>query len=162
MNYHSYIIFLFQKLICLISKEAYIHSIVHFSDNTLSMNCFHNDMLITLVKPLLYFFKIKPMKINYKYLNTNKLSIEIPKDKRFKVFKYQKRLMKLSHSEQIQLMIINNYAHKLYLSNKLNYNKIVDFIMREITNNSKKIKFNSFDSILNFISSQRKYYENNV
>ncbi len=150
------------KINFLISKEAYIHSIVHFSDNTLSMNCFHNDMLITLVKPLLYFFKIKPMKINYKYLNTNKLSIEIPKDKRFKVFKYQKRLMKLSHSEQIQLMIINNYAHKLYLSNKLNYNKIVDFIMREITNNSKKIKFNSFDSILDFISSQRKYYENNV
>ena len=37
--------------------------------------------------------------------------------------------MKLSHSEQINLMIINNSAHKLYLSNKLKYNQIVKYIM---------------------------------
>ena len=33
--------------------------------------------------------------------------------------------MKLNHSEQIKLMIINNIAHKLYLSNKLQYNNII-------------------------------------
>ena len=42
--------------------------------------------------------------------------------------------MRLSHSEQIKLMIINNSAHKLYLSKKLKYNKIVNYIMKEISN----------------------------
>ena len=150
------------KIDFLISKEAYIHSIVHFSDNTLSINCFHNDMLITLTKPLLNLYKNKNIKINQNYLNINKLNIEIPNDKRFKILKYQNKLMKLSHSEQIQLMIINNYAHKLYLSNKLKYNKIVDYIMSEISVKSKIIKFNSFESILDFISLQNKYYDTNV
>ena len=43
--------------------------------------------------------------------------------------------MKLNHSEQIKLMILNNSAQKLYLSNKLKYNNIIDYIM---TNLKKK------------------------
>ena len=45
--------------------------------------------------------------------------------------------MSLSHSEQLQFMIVNNSAHKLYLSDKLKYNNIVNYIMSEISNNSK-------------------------
>ena len=59
------------------------------------------------------------MKINHNYLDKDKLMLEIPKDKRFKIFKNKKKLMKLSHSDQIKLMIINNSAHKLYLSNNV-------------------------------------------
>ena len=111
-----------KKIDFLISKEAFVHSIVHLNDNTLSINAFTNDMIITLIKPLSYFYNIASMPINKKYLNLDNLKLEIPKDKRFLTLKYKKKLMKLSHSQQINLMIINNSAHKLYLSNKLKYN----------------------------------------
>ena len=48
-------------------------------------------------------------------------------------------------------MIINNSAHKLYLSNKLKYNNIIKYIMSEINKNSKNVNLNSFNSILSFI-----------
>ena len=40
--------------------------------------------------------------------------------------------MKLSHSQQINLMIINNSAHKLYLSNKLKYNQILNILCQKL------------------------------
>ena len=46
--------------------------------------------------------------------------------------------------------------------NKLKYTKIVDYIMSEISVKSKIIKFNSFESILDFISLQNRYYDTNV
>ena len=46
------------KIDFLVSKEAYIHSLVHYNDNTLSLNCFANDMIITLIKPLSFFSKL--------------------------------------------------------------------------------------------------------
>ena len=70
--------------------------------------------------------------------------------------------MSLSHSEQLQFMIVNNSAHKLYLSDKLKYNNIVNYIMSEISNNSKKINFRSIGSILKFISVNNKHYKTNV
>ena len=150
------------KIDFLISKEAYIHSIVHFNDNTLSMNCFINDMLITLIKPLSFFYKTEPLKLNYNYLNINNLKIEKPQDNRFQIFTYKKKLMNLTHSEQIKLMIINNSAHKLYLSNKLKYNNIVKYIMNELSNNPSKIKLYTFTNILKFISKNNNLYKTNV
>ena len=150
------------KIDFLISEEAFIHSIVHYKDNTVSLNCFSNDMLITLIKPLSYYYNIPPMMIKQNYLNNKNLKIEKPKDDRFAVFKYKKKLMDLSHSEQIQLMIINNSAHKLYLSNKLKYNDIVFYIMSEISNNSYNKNFKSFERILKFVSKTNKIYKTNV
>ena len=150
------------KVDFLISKEAFIHSIVHYSDSSLSINCFNNDMLITLIKPLTYLYKINSFKINQNYLKVHNLKIEIPKDKRFKVLNYKKKLMNLSHSDQIRLMIINNSAHKLYLSNKLKYNNIINYIMNEMSRNKKNLKLNSFTSILNFITKYNNYYKTNV
>ena len=151
-----------EKIDFLISKEAYVHSIIHFSDNTLSINCFNNDMLITLIKPLTYIYKIKSYKINQNYLKINNLKIEIPKDKRFKVLYYKKKLTNLSHSDQIRLMIINNSAHKLYLSNKLKYNNIINYIMNEMSKNKINTRLNSFRSILDFIKKYNNYYKTNV
>ena len=59
-------------------------------------------------------------------------------------------------------MIINNFAHKLYLSNKLQYNNIIKYIMSEINRNSMSVKLNTFNSILRFISSINKKYKTNV
>ena len=49
-----------------------------------------NDMIITLIKPLSYFYKIKPNENKSKIFNNNNLKIEKPKDKRFKILKYKK------------------------------------------------------------------------
>ena len=150
------------KIDFLISKEAFIHSIVHFNDNTMSLNCFMNDMLITLIKPLSLFYKIKPMSFNQSYLNFNNLKIEKPIDDRFSLFNYKKKLFKLSHSQQIKLMIVNNSAHKLYLSNKLKYSNIINYIMNETFKKSDNIKLNNFNSILKFMKSNNEYYNTNV
>ena len=151
-----------KKIDFLISKEAYIHSIVHYNDNTLSLNSFVNDMIITLIKPLSFFYDIKPMNLKKNYLNITNFKIEKPIDKRFKIFKYRKVLANLCHSDQIRLMIINNSAHKLYLSNKLQYNKIINYIMTELSNKRYKTNLNSFGSILKFITLINSKYNTNV
>ena len=150
------------KISFLISKEAYIHSIVHFNDGTLSINCFNNNMLLTLIKPLSFLYEIDDIKLNKNYLISNKLKVEKPNDKRFAIFKNLTKLKKLSHSDQIKLMIINNSAHKLYLSNKLKYNEIVNYIMIELSKNKKSVNLNSFEKILRFIDLYNNYYGTNV
>ena len=150
------------KIDFLISKEAFIHSIVHYNDNTLSLNSFVNDMMITLIKPLSFFYDIKPKSLKKYYLNIENLKIEKPIDKRFKIFKYRKVLTNLCHIDQIRLMIINNAAHKLYLSNKLQYNKIINYIMTELGNKHDKTNLKSFESILKFITSTNRQYNTNV
>lgn len=150
------------KIDFLISDEAYIHSIVHYDDGTLSLNCFNNDMLITLTKPLRYIYKIKNSFFNQNYVNMNNLKIEKPIDKRFVIFKNKKKLMQLSHADQIKFMIINNLAHKLYLSNKLNYNDIINFIMHELYKNLSNKKFKSVHDILRFITYNKKNYNSDA
>ena len=150
------------KIDFLISKQAYIHSVIHFEDKTVSINCYINNMLITLVKPLSFYFKLSTFKIEHNYLNINNLKIEKPNDRRFSIFKNKKKLLNLSHSEQIKLMIINNSAHKLYLSNKLKYNNIINYIMFELKKNYLKINLNTSDKILKFISSINSKYNTNV
>ena len=79
-----------------------------------------------------------------------------------RILNYRKELLKLTHSQQIKLMIINNSAHKLYLSNKLQYSKIIKYIMSEIRYNQVNIKLDSFDSILSFIMSTNNKYKTKV
>tara|TARA_B100000989_G_scaffold179285_1_gene134670 strand:- start:2340 stop:3431 length:1092 start_codon:yes stop_codon:yes gene_type:complete len=150
------------KIDFLICKEAYVHSVIYYSDNTISLNCFNNDMLITLIKPLTYFYKIKSIKVDQKYLDVKNLMLISPNDNRFKIFKFYKKLMKFNHSKQILLMIINNSAHNLYLSNKLNYSNIIDYIMLEINKHRIPNNLKSIDSILKFISRINKYYNSHV
>ena len=44
------------KIDFVVSPEAFIHSIIQFKDHTISFNCFNNDMLITLIKPLSFYY----------------------------------------------------------------------------------------------------------
>ena len=119
-------------------------------------------MLITLIKPLTSFFDLKPLKFNQKYFDSKNLNILKPKGTRFEIFQYKKNLMNLSHSEQIKLMIVNNSAHKLYLSNKLKYSEIIKYIMSEIYKDRTFSNLNSIKSILKFISFYNNLYKTNV
>ena len=46
-----------KKISFLVSPEAYVHSIIINNDNTVNINCFDNDMLIPLIKPLQFYFQ---------------------------------------------------------------------------------------------------------
>ena len=43
----------------LISREAFVHSLILYNDNTISINCFENDMLIPLSKPINDLYNLK-------------------------------------------------------------------------------------------------------
>ena len=105
------------KIDFLISREAFIHSLICFMDNTININCFENNMLIPLIKPLTQDLKSKELSFtSKKYLDFKNLKLEIFNDKRFKIFKHLKKIKKFSHNQQISFMILNNYAHSIYLN----------------------------------------------
>ena len=70
------------KIDFLISKEAFIHSLIYFKDNTISINCFENNMLIPLIKPLTHRFK------------SNELNIKSKKYLDFKILKLKNLMIK--------------------------------------------------------------------
>ena len=148
------------KIDFMISKEAFVHSIVNYSDGTTSINCFKNDMLITLIKPLSMIIDIKAIPYSQnKIFNLESFSLEKPNDKRFKIFKYYAAIKSLNHNGQIKFMILNNIAQKLYLDNKLKYNSIIPFIMKNIfTTKIKDFNLNSFNQILKYIKNVESSY----
>ena len=104
--------------------------------------------------------KSKELKLNSKkYLDLNNLKLEVFNDKRFKIFKYLKKIKKFTHNQQISFMILNNYAHRNYLKGKLSYDNIVDFIFDNI-DPQKDMNFMSFHDILNYIEDLKSKYEN--
>ena len=64
------------KLDFLVSPEAYVHSIVISKDNIISINCFDNNMLLTLVKPLLSYYPKINLPIKNIFLSSNKMKLE--------------------------------------------------------------------------------------
>lgn len=149
------------KIDFLISKEAFIHSIIHYNDNTVSINCFNNDMLIPLINPLSYFYDLKIFYQKQKYLNPNFMALETFSDNRFKINKYFKILKKLDHQNQIKLMILNNIAHKQYVNGKIKYNDIYDFIISKLFIDKKDINLKSFNNINLYIKELYEKYEIN-
>ena len=147
------------KIDFLVSPEAFIHSIVVFKDNTISINCFENDMNITLIYPLSFFYKLSPLKKNNKFMNHASYYFEKFNDKRFKIMKFYNKLKNLNHYNQIQFMLLNNIAQNLYLSNRLEYQKIPDFIFKNLDFNTKNISLNSISAILNLIKKLKFNYE---
>ena len=141
-----------EKIDFVISKEAFVHSIIIYKDNTISLNCFKNNMLLALIKPLTVLNNSKELRINSKnYFNINNFKVEKFSDKRFKIYKYYNFLKTLNHSHQILFMILNNIAQKKYLNGNLKYNNIIDFIMKSISTNRINKKLNTIDDILRYI-----------
>ena len=116
-------------------------------------------MLITLTYPLRKFYNFA-LKSNLKKINDhNNFYLEKYNDKRFKVFKYLNKLKKLNHSQQIKFMILNNIAQKLYLNNKIKYNDIFPYILKNLHLNNEKLELKSFSEIINYIELLNKKYE---
>jgi 1-deoxy-D-xylulose-5-phosphate reductoisomerase len=147
------------KIDFLISREAFIHSLIYFKDSTININCFENNMLIPLIKPLGQIFNLPDLNFkSKKYLEIQNLKLEIFKDKRFKIFKFFKVIKRFTHNQQISFIILNNYAHIKYLKGKLSYSHIIDFILDNIEP-QKDMNFNNFHDILNYIEVLKSKYE---
>ena len=144
-----------EKIDFVVSREAFVHSIIHYNDETITFNCFSNNMLITLSKPLKKFYDFD-LKLNYDNIyNVKNFRIEKFKDKRFKIYKYINAIKKFNHNQQILFMIFNNHAQSLYLNDKIPYYKILTYIFKKIDlfNEFKHKKLRNFKDILKFIDS---------
>ncbi len=146
------------KIDFLVSKEAYVHSIIIYKSGLVSLNCFNNDMLIPLIYPLSCFFNLN-YKSPPKFLNTKNFKLHNFDDKRFKIYQKISFLKKLDHHNQIKFMILNNIAQKKYLNNEINYQDIIIFIYKNLKIYKKKYKLNNFSDITNYIKNLKTYYE---
>ena len=149
-----------KKIDFLISREAYVHSVILNNDSTININCFDNNMLITLIKPLQNYYPTLKISNNNEFLITRKMKLEKFSDKRFKIIKYYNLLKTLNHSQQISLMLLNNFAQKRYLNSQLKYNDIVNYIIKNLKKINFNSKFNSFDDTIKFINYIKKKYDN--
>ena len=151
------------KIDFLVSKNAYVHSMIIYKNSTVLINCFDNNMLIPMVSPLIEIFNSKKIKpIASKNFNISNFQLEIMSDKRFKIKKYFKRIKEFNHLERIYFLILNNKAHSLYLNKKLNYNKILNFIFKNMPNKKyTNIKLKSFINIISLINGIKSKYEIN-
>jgi len=140
------------KIDFLISQEAYAHSIILYNDSTTIVNCFENDMLITLIKPLSYFYKLDSIINKKKFLDSKNFTFSIPFDKRFELLKNITFFKNLNHHQQIVLMISNNIAQELYMKGKIKYIEIIKLVIKEIScRKNDKINLSSINAILSFI-----------
>lgn len=149
------------KIDFLVSKEAFIHSIIEYSDGIITINTFKNDMIISLTYPLVKFFDIQIKLDSKKYLfSPENFTLNYKRDNRFNFFKYYNKIKKFDHHDQIKFMILNNYAQYLYLSNSLNYQGIIPFIMNSMSKFKSKPKINNLKSIVNYVNLIRSKFYN--
>ena len=148
-----------EKINFLVSPEAFIHSIILYKNHIFTLNCFNNDMLITLSYPLSKFFDFKLNLKQKKFMNHNNYYFEEFNDKRFNIIKYFKILKKLDHQKQIDFMLLNNIAQKLYLSKKIQYNSIVKFIIKNLNFKGESFHLRSYSDILRYIKYRKLDYK---
>lgn len=140
------------KIDFLVSREAFVHSIIHFKDGIISINSFNNDMLIPLINPLKAYYDINYTSIGFKNIFNHKNFILTRNyDSRFIFFKYYKKFRNFNHSQQIKLLLLNNHAQSLYLSKKLKYHEIIPYIMKKINKYPDMPLANSLNQIVNYI-----------
>ncbi len=148
------------KIDFVVSPEAFIHSIIQFNDNTISLNCFNNDMLITLIKPLSFFYNLKYNNEYKLFYNHKSYYFEKFADNRFEIIRKLKKILNFSHFEVIQFMLLNNFAQKKYLSGKIGYLDIVPFILKRIEFGSKKYKLDNLNNIDKTLELLTNKYDN--
>ena len=151
------------KIDFLVSRNAYVHSIIIYKNSTVLINCFDNNMLIPMISPLIKIFKSKNIKsVTSKNFDISNFQLEIMKDKRFKIKNYLKRIKEFNDLDRIYFLILNNKAHSMYLSNKLKYNQILNFIFKNMEKKqNKNIKLSSFINIISLINEIKSKYEIN-
>ena len=151
------------KIDFLVSKHAYVHSMIIYKNSTVIINCFENNMLIPMVSPLIKIFKLKKIKsFENKYFNISNFQLEIMSDKRFNIKRYLERIKEFNHFERIYFLLLNNKAHSMYLNNNLEYNKILNFIFKNMPKKqTTNFKLNSFSNIISLINGIKSKYEIN-
>jgi len=133
-----------------ISPKAFAHSVVFYNDKRISINCFLNDMTIPLTSPFANkVFYSKP-NTNINVLSNNDLSFSIFDNKKFQILKHYKKLLKFSHIEQINFMILNAEAVKRFILTDINYWDIIPFIFENIDKYPKKKKFKNLYEIMKY------------
>jgi 1-deoxy-D-xylulose-5-phosphate reductoisomerase len=149
-----------EKIDFVVSPEAFIHSIVQYNDGSITLNCFKNDMIITLIKPLNYFYNFDTNTKTSLFFNHKSYYFEKFSDERFEIVNNLKKFKIFSHLEVIQFMLLNNIAQKKYLSGKINYVDIIPFILKRIEFGSKKYKLKSLSNINKTLKILIKNYAN--
>ena len=133
-----------------ISPKAFAHSVVFYNDKRISINCFLNDMMIPLTSPFANkVFYSKP-NTNINVLSNNDLSFSIFDNKKFQILKHYKKLLKFTHIEQINFMILNAEAVKRFILTDINYWDIIPFIFKNIEKYPKKKKFKNLYEIIRY------------
>ena len=56
-------------------------------------------------------------------------------------------------------MILNNIAQKKYLTNEIDYNSIINYIVKNLKKIKLYSKFNSFDDTIKFVQFIKKNYD---
>ena len=69
-------------------------------------------------------------------------------------------LKKFDHQKQIQFMLLNNRAHKLYLNNEIKYDEIINFIFDNLSLNNHNYDLSSLNKIVKYIDYQKIKFEN--
>lgn len=149
-----------KKVNFLVSKSAFIHSIVLYKNSLININAFDNNMLIPMTSPLVELYESKPIKYKFnKIFDIKNLKLEVYKDNRFTIVKHIYYLKKLGHSGRINFLLLNNLAQSLYLNKTLRYEKIPAFIIKKLKKEENNIIFKSIDEILKYINKIKFKYE---
>ena len=117
-------------------------------------------MIITLIKPLSYFYDFKVKTNSSLFLNHKSYYFEKFYDDRFEIIKYLKKIKNFSHFEVIQFMLLNNFAQKNYLAGNISYLDILPFILKRMEFGSKKYKLNNLININKTLNVLNNKYAN--
>jgi 1-deoxy-D-xylulose-5-phosphate reductoisomerase len=133
-----------------ISPKAFAHSVVFYNDKRISINCFLNDMMIPLTSPFANkVFYSKP-NTNINVLSNSDLTFSTFDNKKFQILKHYKKLLKFTHIQQINFMILNAEAVKRFILADINYWDIIPFIFENIERYPKKKKFKNLYEIMRY------------
>ena len=135
----------------------------NFSSNDIDKNAFGNLWWWTSSNYIPY-KNFRPFKgilgeYNEKFMFPRKMKLEKFNDRRFKIIKYLDILKQFTHSQQINLMLLNNVAQKKYLRSEIKYTDIVDYIMTNLKKLNFNSKFNSFNDTIRYINFIEKNHD---
>ena len=142
------------KIDILISPKAFIHSVVFYNDQRISINCFKNDMLIPMSYPFSSTHNTFIKNGHFNLLNNNLNLIKF-NNKKFEIYNYYKKIQKFTHCSQILFMMLNSEAVKRFINNDIRYSQIIPFIMNNINKFTHIKKFNNLSDIVKYMDNQK-------
>ncbi len=141
----------YNKILILTHPKSYVHAIIKFKNGLTKLLLHESDMKIPIFNSI-YFSDFKRMNtkpLNFKIINN--LELKDVDLKKFPLVKLLKKLPSQSSLFETVLITINDYLVFKFLNKKINFQKLIDLILR-ISNfkefqKFKKIKPKSIDDI---------------